>query len=256
LRNQRMRQVQVREFNAEGALQRSIVAAAARWWPAEINSPPFWSFYYGVETCYENGVSISSVGFKADETSKERKDYFQWNETPWDIIANSLKPEHMGVTELAAFLRSRGPIVSEAMQREFNTQLWHRLAYPWQGLALVLAVAPLCLQTSRRSSMLGASVGLGLFCVNLMLNLTSVNLGRGGWFSPHIAVWLPHVVAANLGLLVLVIKVEAPLLPSWRSSSEIRQWLRHFWRQLRGRRTRAWSGRVVRSDIRKLFEAE
>lgn len=260
LRDNKMKRVQVREFDEQGQVTRTLAAATAYWWPEEANSAPFWSFYRGVDTTYKDGVVVKSEPFNADETGKQRKDVFTWPETPWDVIANSMSPNHMGVPELAAFLRVRGPIVAENVRREFETQLWHRLAHPWQGFAIVLAIAPLAMQVSRRQSMRAAATGFILFFINLFLNVLSINLSRAGLLPTSLAVWLPHLAAAELGMIMLFLQHRAPPLPEWPWGAEGRSWLRDVWRKLRGRRTTAlqggagYSGR--RMEIRQLLDLE
>jgi lipopolysaccharide export system permease protein len=260
LRDNKMKRVQVREFDEHGQVIRTLAAATAYWWPEELNSAPYWSFYRGVDTTYQDGVLVKSEPFNADETGKQRVDVHTWTETPWDVIANSLNPNHMGVPELSAFLRSRGPIAAENVRREFQTQLWHRLAHPWQGFAIVLAIAPLALQTSRRQSMRAAATGFILFFINLFLNVFSINLGRAGLLPAALVVWLPHLAAAELGVVMLALQHGAPPLPDRFWGAETRGWLRDVWRQLRGRRTSRLeaspSSQIRRMEIRQLLDVE
>ena len=260
LRDNKMKRVQVREFDEQGQVIRTLAAATAYWWPEEKNSAPYWSFYRGVDTTYKDGVLVKSEPFNADETGKQRKDVFTWSETPWDVIANSMNPNHMGVPELSAFLRARGPMAAENVRRDFETQLWHRLAHPWQGFAIVLAIAPLALQTSRRQSMRAAATGFILFFINLFLNVFSMNLGRAGMLPAGLAVWMPHLAAAELGVIMLALQHGAPPMPDRFWGAETRGWLRDLWRKLRGRRTSrlvASSGsQMRRMEIRQLLDLE
>jgi lipopolysaccharide export system permease protein len=253
----KMRRVQVREFSAEGELTSSIVAASAKWWPTNITQKvAFWSFYRGVRTYYKEGRVERTQSFVGEDGGQYRVDLPHLTETPWQVISGSLNFAYLGVPELAAILETDGSDMSEQNRRQYTTEAWHRVAQPWQALFLVLAIAPLAIDISRRRSMLGAAMGLGLFFLNLFVNMLSFNMGRAGSLPAHFAVWIPHLLTAQIGVAALLIQHGAPPLPDWLSPTEVKGWLRDFWRKLRGRRTQRSARRTQRPELRRLLDLQ
>jgi lipopolysaccharide export system permease protein len=251
---EKMRRVQVREFDDDGALVRSIAAASARWWPENLTQPePFWSFYRGVCTYYKGGKVDRTVSFVGEDGGTYRMDVTTFQESPWQVISGSLNPSFLGVPELSAILKTQGSDMSGSTRRQYITEAWHRVSQPWQALALVLAIAPLALDISRRRSMLGTALGIGLFFLSLFVNVSAYNMGRAGTLPAAFAVWVPHLLTAQIGLTVLLVQHGAPPMPDWFSQPEVKSWLRDTWRKLRGRRTRSSSLRCQRPELRKVL---
>ncbi len=204
----RLRGVQVQEFDAAtGKVKRTIHAESAMWWPNHI-----WNFYDGKEMLYENG---ESAGFRAfpdaggGHTMLEVKDF---SETPWSMISSSLMPDYMGVPELVSYLQAHAKD-PEIKLAPFRTHLYHRVAMPWQSLALALVAAPLGIAFSRRGSIGGIAGSIFIFFALLFLNQFFLNLGKGNHLAPWLSPWMPHLLFGSLGLVLMHYRSQNKDLP-------------------------------------------
>lgn len=241
LREEKMKRVQVHQYDEQGHLIQAIFAPTVVWWPQGM-----WSFYRGQEVTYKDGVATNTTDFAARFNGVQRRDTY-WKETPWDIMVPTLNPNDMGVPELAAYLETPGMIVEPNQRKHYTAEMLHRFSYGWQGFCLVLITIPLICRTSRNAVISGSGMVLAAFVANhFLLNNISIKLARSAVIPPGLAAWIPH----------LIVGVPAFLLLWWRSShfqmpnlSGIMtgRW-RDRWRILRGRRTRPWRGRANRAS--------
>ena len=242
LREEKMRRVQVREYDGHGRLVHSISAPTAVWWPQGV-----WSFFRGQECIYENGVVKETRNFNLGLNGVGRLDK-RYYETPWDIIVPLLSPDDMGVQELAAYLEAPGLLTDTVRRRHYFAELCNRFSIGWQGLCMVLLTIPLVCHTSRKAVMSGSGLVMVAFVINhFVLNNVFAKLAYTGLLHPGLAAALPHVIIGLPALFFLWLRSEGLRLPRLWQKRKPRDW-RHFWRRLRGRRTRPWKGRHTRAS--------
>ena len=224
LRDERMRGVQVRQFDAEGNLESSISSASVAWLPDGT-----WSFSRGVTVYYSGGMSSAEVNFNKEEKGKRRFDAKGWPETLWDIISSTLNPDMMGVPDLASYMTSHGATADWRALQHARTELWRRLSSPWEGFALVCFVAALTPIHSRRG--LAKYVGISILTYLGLIFFTNavVNIARGGHLPAGLVLWIPHLMLVCTGAYLL-----------WHDANGPRHALRRsirVGRALRGRAT-------------------
>lgn len=229
LRNQKLRGVEIRQYDTQGNLEVGWSAASAFWW-----SNGRWSFFRGVQTKYKDNLPDRFDLYNEPEGGRQSVEAIGWPETLWDVISGTMEPTIMTVPDLAVYLMDGSRHDDPALVRRFQTELWHRFAYPWQGFALVLLIAAVTPFHSRRGLMKAAGLAIVLYFGLLFLNSTTVNLARSGAAPPWLVLWLPHAVLIPVGLMVLWVRAGGP----WRLIPARSVRWRDTWRWLRGRRTR------------------
>lgn len=206
----RIRGLQVREFDEEGRLVRGIVADSAMWWPNGL-----WRFFDGREIRYENGIAVAQPEFSANRWGREAFDVTDFSETPWSMMSAAITADYLGVPELVSYLKAHEEDPA-SKRAPFITHLYQRFALPWQGFALVLVAAPLGIAYSRRGSLGGIAGSIFIFFTTLFVNDLFLNLGKGNHLPGWLAVWLPPILYASLGLVLLHYRSANKDLPSFK----------------------------------------
>ncbi len=206
----RIRGIQVREFDGEGRLVRGIVADSAMWWPNGL-----WRFFDGRELQYENGIVVAQPEFPTNRWGRAVLDVDDFPETPWSMMSAAITADYLGVPELVSYLKAHeGDPASK--RAPFVTHLNQRFALPWQGFALVLVAAPLGIAYSRRGSLGGIAGSIFIFFTTLFVNDLFLNLGKGNHMPGWLAVWMPPLIYAALGLVLLHYRSQNKDLPSFK----------------------------------------
>lgn len=231
IKQDKLRRVEIRQYDANGQLRTAWFAASAYWWPEGM-----WSFYRGIEVQYKDGSPVKIIGFNEPEGGLQRRDISNWSETPWSLISASLEPDAMGVPDIAAHLEMGGLNSTAKDQARYRTEMWHRLAHPWTGLTMVLCLVPIISSHSRRGVMRGVGLALAVFFGTLFFDHLGVRLARNGSLPVALAVWLPHFVM----LIVASVRL-LPLAGLRRPRLHPRLTMQQAWRCLRGRCTEGWS---------------
>jgi lipopolysaccharide export LptBFGC system permease protein LptF len=202
--HERLSQVEIRQFDAKGQMEKSWIARSGRRWPSGM-----WVLNNGIETTFQDGVEIDCHRFDsdgderftdslADGSRANSKELRGFPETPWSIISSQLLPDDLGVTELAAYL-----IANESLPKDklspFRTHLSDRFSRPWLAAFIVFAAIPLGIAYTRRGALGGMAGSLVLVAGLLFLPELCSSLGKGGHLSPRLAVWLPHLTLFLLG---------------------------------------------------------
>jgi len=121
--------------------------------------------------------------------------------TPKEIGIPQREPSEMTIRELrtyVAVLRRSGENVAR-----YSVELQSKIAFPLSAMLFSLLAVPLGLRPHRS----GTSIGFGLTIVvllvyYLMISVT-LTLGQGGRLHPIAAAWLPNLVLATGGILLL-----------------------------------------------------
>jgi len=208
LRNDKIRNVEVRQEDENGVLQRTWIARSANWWPNGL-----WRFYDGIEMTYIPGEAMpKQTLFQGQDGLATKMDVTAFSETPWSIVSSALVPDYLSVPELISYLKAHEGGGTEKLL-SFETILWQRFAKPWQCLILALVAAPLGIAYSRRGVLGGVAGAIFIFLGLMFLNEFSLSLGKGGHLPPGIAVWIPHLVFGTIAAVLLYYRTTNKDLP-------------------------------------------
>lgn len=224
----KLRGVQVRQFNAEGDLEKGWSALSA-WWDERTGT---WTFSRGILTLYANGEIVNTVSYNGAEHGTQTHDEKDWPETLWDVVSHVFNPSTLGVPDLAVLVRDAQRLGGDArLQRQSETELWHRIAHPWQGFALLFLAAVLTPIHARQGLLRHVGFGILAYMGMLFLDNTTLNLARAGHLPAWIALWIPQVLFVVAASVVLLQRsgIAFTRRPNWREK----------WRILRGRQTEA-----------------
>jgi lipopolysaccharide export LptBFGC system permease protein LptF len=209
LRDEKIRNIEVRQLDAQGRPERAWIARSAMWWPGDRK----WRFYQGQEIEYANGKPVALKDFTGRLPGSASKiDVSGIEETPWSIVSSALIPDFMGVPDLVSYLKGN-PESSTAALAPFRTHLHHRFAFPFQCFVLALVAAPLGIAYSRRGSLGGIAASIFIFFGMIFVNDLFLSLGKGGHLPPPLAVWIPNAGFGLVGLLLLYLRSQNKELP-------------------------------------------
>ncbi|HSH95758.1 MAG TPA: LptF/LptG family permease, partial [Roseimicrobium sp.] len=83
------------------------------------------------------------------------------------------------------------------------TQLHGRLAAPWTCLVVVLIAVPFGTGGSRRNALVGVASSLVICFTFFVLSRFSLAFGTSGHLPSWLAAWLPNLVFATLGSVLI-----------------------------------------------------
>jgi LPS export ABC transporter permease LptG len=209
LRDEKIRNIEVRQQNEKGQLERTWIARSAMWWPTSAQ----WRFYQGQEIRYTNGKPTSLIDFTGRLPGTPSKlDVQGISETPWSIVSSALVPDFMGVPDLISYLKAHGDSADTKLN-PFRTHLHHRFAFPFQCFVLALVAAPLGIAYSRRGSLGGIAARIFIFFGMIFVNDLFISLGKGGHLPPALSVWIPNLAFGLLGGVMLYLRSQNKELP-------------------------------------------
>lgn len=93
--------------------------------------------------------------------------------------------------------------------RAFVVDYHLKLAMPFASLIFALVGAPLSLRSARAGRFFGISLSLALSFLYFVITSVSRSLGVNGVFPPVVAAWLPSVLFACLGI-ILILRADGP----------------------------------------------
>lgn len=211
LRDEKIRNVEVRQADENGVPERTWIARSAFWWP----DTGQWRFYNGQEIIYKDGKPQTMIDFTGRVLGSPSKlDVNGIEETPWSIVSSALVPDFMGVPDLISYLKAHKTADPRRLA-PFRTHLYHRTAFPWQPLVLALVAAPLGIAYSRRGSLGGIAGSIFIFFGMIFINDLFLSLGKGSHLHPGLTVWLPNLIFASIGLTLLYLRSQNKELPKF-----------------------------------------
>ncbi len=219
---EKMRNVEVRQFDERGRLAHGWSASAARWWA----NARMWSFYNGVEITYHLGEATQVTPFP-ESTSGSRLDVNDWSESPWTLMSGALTPDNLTVPDLVAYLQANEQRPNDKLAL-FRVQFYERFASPWQSIIIALLAAPLAIAFSRRGALDGIAGAVGAFFGMMFLENMFRSLAKSGRMPPWLAMWMPLLILGSLGLWCLHCKsYNRPIFRvSWKAVwPAIKRWL-------------------------------
>lgn len=132
-------------------------------------------------------------------------------ETPWQLIAPSMRPDTMGTPALFELIKRGG---AEALStRRAKTEWYVRLARIASCLIMVFIAIPSAISFQRRSPMVG--VGLAVLLAGFMLFLYEFfpTMASAGAMPTWLGAWLPNIIYVIIAVELYRIRI---LQTSWR----------------------------------------
>ena len=126
----------------------------------------------------------------------------QLTEKPLDLTARDKAPQDMGYRELGRFIAAMERSGADANTLRVERML--KIAIPVTCVIIVLFGAPLATSTQRGGAAYGIGVSLGTTVIFLiMIQLMKAVGGKGVIQPPELAAWMPSIVFAIVGSILL-----------------------------------------------------
>jgi lipopolysaccharide export system permease protein len=126
----------------------------------------------------------------------------RFKERPADMLTRPRSPQEMRYGELTRFIRARERSGGDANLQRVERAL--KVAIPVTCIIIMLFGAPLATSTQRGGTAFGIGISLAVTVVFLMLVQLTKAIGTKGLLPPDLAAWVPSVIFATLGVVLLV----------------------------------------------------
>jgi lipopolysaccharide export system permease protein len=125
----------------------------------------------------------------------------QLSEKPGDLTARDKAPQDMGFRELGRFISAMERSGADA--NELRVERMLKIAIPATCMIIVLFGAPLATSTQRGGAAYGVGVSLGTTVIFLIMIQLMKAVGGKGVANPEVAAWIPSMVFAVVGAILL-----------------------------------------------------
>jgi lipopolysaccharide export system permease protein len=122
-------------------------------------------------------------------------------ERPADLMAKPRSPQEMRFSEMGRFIRALERSGGDANVLRVERAL--KIAIPITCIVIALFGAPLATSTQRGGTTFGVGVSLATTVVFLILIQLTKAIGGKALIDPDLAAWLPNVLFASLGIILL-----------------------------------------------------
>ncbi len=186
-KNMIIQDIIVYEFNREGSL-RTITAKEGTWvadtWKLENGT--IYNNHEGEEGAYEMSFATLDIILKED-----LQKFFKNQRTPQEMSSKELR-QHIDILQQAG-----------ADTKSLEVDLYMKYSVPFSGLIFVLLGVPLGLRVKRGSKSTGIIISIVLVFIYYISVSTIRSFGRGGIMVPVLAAWLPNIIFAILGTILI-----------------------------------------------------
>lgn len=125
-----------------------------------------------------------------------------FRERPIDLTTAPKAPAEMRFAELGRFISALERSGGDVNQLRVERML--KIAVPVTCLVILLFGAPLATTTQRGGAAFGIGISLVITIVFLMLVQLTKAIGGKGLLTPEVAAWIPSIVFASLGSLLML----------------------------------------------------
>ncbi|HKV50196.1 MAG TPA: LptF/LptG family permease [Gemmatimonadaceae bacterium] len=125
-----------------------------------------------------------------------------FTEGPTDLTATPPSPDEMRYLELRRFIAALER--SGADTNELKVELALKIAIPVTCIIIAVFGAPLATSSQRGGAAYGIGISLATTMIFLMLIQLTKAVGQGGVVPPALAAWLPNILFAAIGLVLIV----------------------------------------------------
>ena len=184
----KIQQLTIYEYDTAGQLARVIFAKSATWTPTE------WQLTNGYIRHFADGVE---VGYEAFETHAIAR-----HEDPARFIGSEKDPRAMTIEELReqiAYKQAAGQI-----SRKERVKLYHKTAYPFAAVVVVMLGAPIAIRFGRSGFFAGLVIAFFLSFIYWALSFAAFQgLSENGKLDPFLASWGANFLYAVVGGIMI-----------------------------------------------------
>lgn len=184
----KIQQLTIYEYDTEGELAHVTFAKSAEWTPTE------WQLTDGYIRHFEEGVE---VGYEAFDTHTIER-----HEDPARFIGSEKDPRAMTIEEL----REQITYKQEAGQisRKEQVKLYHKTAYPFAAVVVVMLGAPIAIRFGRAGFFAGLVIAFFLSFIYWALSFATLEgLSESGKLHPFLACWGANILYAAVGGIMI-----------------------------------------------------
>jgi lipopolysaccharide export system permease protein len=184
------------ERKGKGADYPTVLTSAtgAKYTPVARGGPGGWVLQQGEMHIIRDSLPSQDISFGS---LRDRR----MTERPEDLMAKPRSPQEMRFVELSRFIRSLERSGGDANLLRVERAL--KIAIPVTCLVIALFGAPLATSTQRGGTAYGIGVSLATTITFLMLIQLTKAVGGKGLLAPDVAAWIPNVLFAVMGLILL-----------------------------------------------------
>ncbi|RKU21652.1 hypothetical protein C6499_21900 [Candidatus Poribacteria bacterium] len=184
----KINQLTIYEHDPENRLDRITFAKSATWTPTE------WELTDGFIRHFEQGVEVDYETF--DTHVIER------HEDPARFIGSEKDPRAMTIKELReqiAYKREAGQI-----SRKEQVKLYHKTAYPFAAVVVVMLGAPIAIRFGRAGFFAGLVIAFFLSFIYWALSFATLEgLSENGKLHPFLACWGANILYGLVGSIMI-----------------------------------------------------
>jgi lipopolysaccharide export system permease protein len=123
-------------------------------------------------------------------------------QSPADLLAESKAPDEMRYAELGRYVDALKRSGNDANKLMVERTL--KVAIPVTCFIIALFGAPLAVTSPRAGAAVGIAISLGTTVIFLLLTQIMKAVGAGGVVNPDLAAWIPNIVFAIAGVVLLI----------------------------------------------------
>jgi lipopolysaccharide export system permease protein len=190
------------DWNLPDGSHRELIAQRAIW------TNQSWTFYGVLENTYAPDGTLTNRFLPTNAVSRTA-----FNETP-EIIQSEIKisarlgrrlgkKADLPLVEIFDYLRLH-PDLDAKDAAWLHTRLQTRLADPWRCVVVVLIALPFGAASGRRNVFVGVASSIAIGFTYFVCQQMSTALGSGGHLPPWLAAWAPNLLAATLGIWLIL----------------------------------------------------
>jgi LPS export ABC transporter permease LptG len=176
------------EHNTENQLDRITFAKSATWTPTQ------WELTDGYIRHFERGVEVDYETF--DTYAIDR------HEDPTRFIGSEKDPRAMTIKELReqiAYKQEAGQI-----HRKERVKLYHKTAYPFAAVVVVMLGAPIAIRFGRAGFFAGLVIAFFISFIYWALSFATLEgLSESGKLHPFVASWGANILYAVVGSIMI-----------------------------------------------------
>ncbi|MDE0684654.1 MAG: LptF/LptG family permease [Candidatus Poribacteria bacterium] len=185
---QKINQLTIYEYGAEDRLDRITFAKSATW------TSTHWDLTDGYIRHFAQGVEVDYETF--DTYTIER------HEDPARFIGSEKDPRAMTIKELReqiAYKQEAGQI-----SRKEQVKLYHKTAYPFAAVVVVMLGAPIAIRFGRAGFFAGLVIAFFLSFIYWALSFATLEgLSENGKLHPFLACWGANILYAAVGSILI-----------------------------------------------------
>lgn len=190
--------VRIENFSAPGRLDVEYFADTATWNPKTRE----WILGNVLTRRHENNDLDMPVF--VDDGERKESITLPYRETPWLLITPGVRIDTRGVPDLVTRLEEHS---EDEDRMAFRTHKYLRFAQGFSSFVLVLLAIPGGISFSRRATLSGIGIALGLSGCMIFGFEVFPSLSSAGYLPPFLGAWLPNIIFTLIALYLFYTKL-------------------------------------------------